>query len=528
MAKKNVPGFVGPILPGKGQAKLAISPQTPSLNALQPGNPTKGADIALKASNRSQNGNKGAGRKVTTKKGNQPRNMDVPPNYTAPEFSDSSSSSSSSDSFQQDSKRTIFYDENRDAPILFDLNLKDTTTTIPLAPVEQDVTASTGNSDSRLMINLAQYARNYNGQTGSTAGYPVYDHYVILYNQMVKKVYATVRSKIVDAFTFANFYNYIQLMTAALELFYATDAILSYTSTKEEKNTGVMQLQRRLTEIDLFTSQNELRRLLKGYWFPEEFSRLIRWTYQIYKTSDNDQACNYMFIPNETYFYISSSMDPAAQIKAKVDFVIGELTTGTAATNYTKIVSVLGQSYPEGLIEGLPYSTNRAQYDPQHYEIFTNQPILYKDDAVDKVFPFSANDSNIMYQRSCNPGVRSGFPFCLQDIHALETRDGVGSIDFFQCFTPTSYQTDNVNFVSNKYTYCQGDFYRPRFMERAVNESADIHLMKQSASSSTTTNSIYFKKSSVASGFQRVYFDNAMAPLINLREMMDALFEFTI
>lgn len=448
MAKNTNTGFVGPILPGKGKAKLAISPQTPSLNALQPGTTSKGADIALKASNRSQNGNQSAGK--VTKKGKQPRNMDVPPNYTAPEFSDSSSSSSSSNSFQQDSKRTIFYDENRDSPINFDLPLADTTTTIALAPVENDSAVSSGNCDTRFIINLAQYARNYDSQAGSTAGYPVYDHYIILYNLMVKKVYATVRSKIVDAFTFANFYNYIQLMTAALELFYATDAILSYTSTKEDKNTGVMQLQRKLTEIDLFTSQNELRRLLKGYWFPEEFSKLIRWTYQIYKTSDTAQACNYMFIPNETYFYVSAGMDPATQIKAKVDYIIGELTTGTAATNYTKIVSVLGQSYPEGLIEGLPYSTNRAQYDPQHYEIFTNQPIMYKDDADDKVYPFSASNANIMYQRSCNTGVRSGMPFCLQHIHALEAGDGVGSIDFLQTFVPTSYQTENVNLISNK------------------------------------------------------------------------------
>lgn len=526
MAKKSTPGFVGPILPGRGQAKLAISPQTPSLNALQPSTSMKSADIALKASTRSQQGNKGTGK--VTKKGQQPRNMDVPPKYTAPEFSDSSSSSSSSDSFQQDSKRTIFYDENRDLPILFDLDLRDTTTTIPLAPVEQNTGQTTGNSDSRLMLNLAQYARNYDGQTGSTAGYPVYDHYIILYNQMVKKVYATVRSKIVDSFTFANFYNYIQLMTAALELFYATDAILSYTSTKEEKNTGIMQLQRRLTEIDLFTSQNELRRLLKGYWFPEEFSKLIRWTFQIYKTSDTDQACNYMFIPNETYFYVANTMSPAAQIKLKVDYVIGELTTGTAAADYTKIVSVLGQSYPEGLIEGLPYSTNRAQYDPQHYEIFTNQPILYKDNLVDKVYPFSATNSNIMYQRSCNPGVRSGLPFCLQHIHALETRDGVKSIDFLQCFTPTGYQSADVNLICNKYTYCEGDVYRPRILERALNESADIHQIKLSSNGTATTTIIYFKKSGVASGFQRVYFDNAMAPLINLRDMMDALFKFTI
>uniref|UniRef100_A0A2V0RIE0 Capsid protein n=1 Tax=viral metagenome TaxID=1070528 RepID=A0A2V0RIE0_9ZZZZ len=526
MANKNIPGFVGPILPGKGKAKLAISPQTPTLNALQPGTSTRVADITLKASNRSQTGNKSAGK--VTKKGKQTRNMDVPPKYTAPEFSDSSSSSSSSDSFQQDSKRTIFYDENRDLPISFDLDLLDTTTPVALAPVEMDYSSSSGNNDSRFIINIAQYARNFNGQACSTAGYPVYDHYVILYNQMVKKVYAVVRSKIVDAFTFANFYNYIQLMTAALELFYTTDAILSYTSTKEEKNTGVMQLQRKLTEIDLFTSQNELRRLLKGYWFPEKFSKLIRWTYQIYKTSDLDQACNYMFIPNEVYFYTSSSMDVATAIKAQTDHIIGELTTGTSASNYVKIVSVLGQVYPEGLIEGLPFSTNRATYDPQHYEVFTNQPVLYKDDTTDKVYPFSTSDSNIVYQRSCDKGVRSGLPFCLQYINALETRDGVGSIDFLSCYMPTAYQSDNVNLITNKYALTEGGYFRPRFGQYVLNESADAHVVHMAYTSSTTTNTIYLKKSGPAPGFQRVYFDNAMAPLINLRDMMDALFEFTI
>jgi hypothetical protein len=459
------------------------------------------------------------------------RDNSDPPPYMNATFSDSSSdSSSSNDNFSVDNKRTLFYDDNRSEPVTFDMDVKDTTATMPLSRVQTE-NASSGVDDTRLMINFATYSREQDGTGNSIAGYPVYDHYKTLFAQMSKTVMATVKSKLIDQFTFSNFYNYMQIVSHALQVYYTTDAILSYTSKTDDKNSGIIAFQQKLTEADIFTAQNELRRALKGHWFPSKFSQLIRWTFQIYKTSPTNQGCNYMFLPNQQYLFIDGSTDIVTPLRSLIDDQINNLQDGAQGLTFSKLASVLGQVYPESVIRGLPLSANHASYDPQHYEIFVNQPSHYEG-ASDIMTAYPAIDTQpeLVYVRACNPGERSGLPFCLQSIymnHALspEQNGGAGSIDFFQAFHQVGISTEVSN-KTNKFTlrYNNGSIgFIARNLRDVTNESADVHIVAVDAVGST-----FETLSSPKSGFQRVYFDNATAPLITLRTLMDSLYDFVI
>lgn len=453
------------------------------------------------------------------------------PTYTNPSFSESSSdSSSSNDSFSVDNKRTLFYDENRSEPITFDVDVKDTTATMPLSKVLTTISSS-GIHETKLMVNLCTYSREPDGSGNSITGYPVYDHYKTLFAQMSKTVMATVRSKLIDDFTFANFYNYMQTVASALQVYYTIDAILSYTSKTDDKNSGIILFQQKLTEADLFTAQNELRRALKGHWFPAKFSQLIRWSFQIYKTSPTNQGCNYMFLPNEQFLFQTPGADVVTPLGALITSQISNLQDGSAGLTASKIASVLGQVYPESIIRGLPLSTNHASYDPQHYEIFVNQPTHYEGpNDVRTVFPSMETQADLVYVRSCNPGERSGLPFCLQSIYSIsaltpEQNGGAGSIDFLQAFHQVNVNPAAVD-KSNKFTLAspagQTGFVNRNLID-VTNESADVHMVKIS-----TVNDIFSTVSAPKSGYQRVYFDNATAPLITLRNLMDNLYDFSI
>lgn len=460
--------------------------------------------------------------KKKTKRSNRGKGGDT---YTNPSFSESSSDSSSNDNFNVETKRTVFYDDRRTEPVKFDMPISDTTAILPLEKVATTATVNS-NDNTKLMVNTATYVRNAFTEGNSTVGYPVYDHYKTLFAQMSKTVMATIKSKLIDDFTFGNFYNYIMRVASALECYYTLDAILSYSSQTDDKNSGIINVQSRLTEADLFTAQNELRRALKGHWFPNKFSELIRWTYQIYKTSPTHQGCNYMFFPTDVLLYKDVTVDIAGPMLSLVNSQISNLNDGPNALLSSKLASVLGQTYPEGIIRGLPLSANTASYDPQHYEIFINQPTMFKTGSTIISFPAIDTHPDIIYARDCNPGERSGMPFCLQNINMLRelgsnNEGGAGTIDFLRGFSNVD---GNAVYNTNKFTLAMTptEGFISRNLEMITNEAADVHIVACDSS-----NVVSNKTSCQKSGFQRVYFDNAIAPLINLRNFMDELFEFT-
>jgi len=438
-------------------------------------------------------------------------------------FDSISDDSSSSDNFNRDVKRTLFYDDKRTAKVNFDCALNDTTAIMPLENTVAGVAGRVGPKDSKLYINLATFMRDPNTSGNSVVGYPVYDYYNVIYAQMAKKVMAEIQSKIVDIFTFTEFYNYIHTLVSCLQLYYHVDAILSYSSETDDKNSGVIELQRRLTEADVFTAQNELRRALKGYWFPERYAQLIRWTYQIYKTSELHQAANYMFAPLQVAIYTDNAWDTAYQYIGFMNTFSTDLTQGPNSNTYAKISSVLGKVWPEGVIRGFPLSSNTAHYDANHYELFCNQPVWYQEGSsgTPTIYPSGSLDTSVVYARNCNPGDRSGLPFVLQNIEA-----GAGhTIDFFRTIAYT-IGTDS-DLVCNKFEMISSGtnvytFFSRNYHEMVPSQVADVHMVDMNH----TTHTVTSQTSCAKTGFQRVYFDNASAPLINLKTFMDIIFDF--
>jgi len=516
------PLFVPALRPPQvGTAKaINLRPNSPTVAA------SKRANVQSGAMKSGDGGKQQSGKKTGKARGSR-NNGDKGVPYTNPSFSDSSSSSSSSsDSFQVESNRTLFYDDNRDEPITFDLPLKDTTAILPLESVETKVDANL-NDNSKFMVNLATYVR-YPFSTGnSNLDYPVYEHYRTIFSAMQKQCMAAIQSKLVDDFTFGNFYNYMQAVSSALEAYYTIDAILSYTSKTDDRNSGVIALQERLTQADLFTAKNELMRALKGHWFPPKFSELIRWTYQIYKTSPTHQGCNYMFLPSEDIMFLDTSDDNAARVMSLIQAQVVSITSSSSAATFSRLASILGKVYPEGIIRGLPLSTNRATFDPQHYEIFVNQPVFFKDGSTMKSYPAADVDGEITYARSCNPEERSGMPFCLQNVNSTaaltaEQMGGARSIDFFRCMYQDQLASSNYS-KTNKWTLARNPSlgFISRNIDNITNESADVHMIEVD-----TSNTLKRRISCQKSGYQRVYFDNLSAPLINMRNMLDMLFNF--
>jgi len=434
----------------------------------------------------------------------------------------SDDSSSGGESFNREVKRTLFYDDKRTAKVSFDVGLNDTTTTMPLETTVASTAGKLGPKDSKLYVNLATFSRSNVGSGNSVSGYPIYDYYNVIYSQMAKVAMSVIQSKLIDVFTFTNFYNYIHTLVTSLELYYHVDAILSYSSNTDDKNSGIIELQRKLTEADVFTAQNELRRALKGYWFPEKYAQLIRWTYQIYKTSDLYQAPNYIFSPLQVTIYNDSTYDLASQYVGFLNAFSADLTSGPSTNTYSKLSSVLGKVWPGGVIRGFPLSANTAHYDPNHYEIFCNQPVWVQEgNSAPFIYPSGDLNTQVVYARNCDPGERSGLPFVLQNIDA-----GSGAtIDFFKTLS-FSIGAD-PDFVSNKYVMVAGTandfaFYPRNNYQMLPTQVADVHIVDLNR----TTDTAQSQTSCAKSGFQRVYFDSAAAPLINIKTFMDIIFDF--
>jgi hypothetical protein len=287
--------FINPILPGalSKTAALNMKPNKPS--SLNP-NTVKVINVqeptlATKPT-KTRRGKRGQGQK-TQQPGPQP--------YTPPEFvlklGKDSDSSSSSDSFSSSPNRTIFYDDSRGEPVKFDYRIEPTVMTQQLeAPQDTSTVWS-----SKFIVNLAKYHRELL-TPGVVVNSYVERQYNIIFTQMSRDIVKTIRSKIVDKWTFVNFHNAIQVAIKALSLFYTLDSIQSYSGSdvSRDKNVQNLNLQKIIEQNpQILYLKDDLRRSLKGVWIPPMLSGLIRWTYQLFKTADLDQDTNYRFIPFE-------------------------------------------------------------------------------------------------------------------------------------------------------------------------------------------------------------------------------------
>jgi hypothetical protein len=459
---------------------------------------------------------------ATTKKGGRKKEARIakkilPDVYLAPTFKFGSepSDSSSSDSFNKAVSRSIFYDDSRNAPVKFDYDLDPTVMTQQLEQPQDTDTVFI----SKFVCNLAKYSRSPLAPDTVATGY-VERQLFLIYSQMSRDVIKTIRSKTVDDWNYTNFHNSMFSVAEALEMFYTLDSIQSYSGSDvdRDKNVQNINLQKLLeTDPQLLYVKDDLRRSLKGVWFPPMFSELIRWTYQLYKTTDLDQATNYRIFPSSTFVRVSPGTDTSELIIAEVERILNNLTNRKFVTMW----SILSQVFPEGEIVGLPLSCSTAVYDPRHLEILANQPVLFQigSDSIE-VCPVASNPAqgeSFVYGMNSNPNGGSGLPFVLQTLYKSPTEP---IIDFLQTFRYDG--TTTASYRTNKFALEENGVFKPRNFRREsiINEAPDLHIIEQDEN----TFSVSVRRSYIPPGFQPVYFDILTAPLINLRDFMSKMF----
>jgi hypothetical protein len=432
---------------------------------------------------------------------------------------DDDSSSSSSDSFSTPQSRNPFYDDTRQEPVTYKHDIESTVHTQQLEkPLNNDKVFS-----AKLMVNISKFSRSYPSSTESSN--EVVQQYKLIYNELSRTVLKEVRNKLVDIWTFENFYKAINDGASGLEFFYALDSILSYkgSDTVRDKNIANMSYQENIEgDSSILYLKDNLRRSLKGIWFPPKFSNLIFWTYQTYKTADIDQACNYRHVPHH-YFVNADIGNPGnyLSLSYEVDAVISKLND----SSNVKIWSILSQVMPQGEIVGLPKSCSVAVYDQRHYETWCNQPVMWNLGVTAHIFPTSESltDKSFTYGMNVNPKGGSGLPFILQTQFRNETAPPV--IDFFRTVKKDFAGLSN-DYKCNKFAVrvdesTGNQSFGPRVWSIIENESADMHMVNYDK----LDISKHTEKSRIASGFQPVYFDLVTAPLISLREFLRSLFE---
>jgi ureidoglycolate hydrolase len=455
-----------------------------------------------------------SGRKKKGSKRDTIMDTRMPPVYVASNLSSNgdSSSSSGSEKFTSPQSRTIFYDDSKGTPVTFNESVPCIVSTQQLEQPQATNTVWL----SKFMINVSAYHRTVNLQ-----GSYVDRQYEIIFQQMSREIVKSIKSKVIDSWTFTNWFNAMQTAIKALEMFYTLDSIASYSGSDSarDKNVANITMQRFMEqEPRILFLKDDLRRMLKGVWFPTQFSELIRWTYQLYKTADLDQSTNYRFIPFDGFIFRNAG-DTTDTLIAEIESILVDLNS----INSVRIWSILSQVYPEGEIVGLPLSCSTAVYDPRHYEIFSNQPVLATNGGgTNLICPHSDNPEfgvSFVYGMNANPGSASGLGFVLQTLYTSESAPPV--IDFFRAFKSVAPNSDYKSSV-NKFSLHPDQYFVPRTWpgELVMNESADVHVVRQN----TSTLEVETRRSYIPSGFQPVYFDIVTAPLINLREFMSSMF----
>ena len=520
MARNNPqPGFVGPGLPLRpNKMGKATSPQImnkPVTSNTQTGdfgsNP-----ITAEGTSRSRSGNK----KKTGRSTYIPRNLVPSINI---KFEDSSSSSSG-DNFDRRVERSPFFDDHNGSPVNFNMPLDVVYQTQQLdKPVH--ITKYINN---RLSFNMARYSDATAFSTAENT--EVLEQFKVIYNMQTRDVKQKVRSgTLLNKWTFAKWYKAIMTVCEALEVFYSLDSILSYTGSSEirDKNKALSLYREHFETSEIFYGKDILRRNLKGAWFPVSWSRLIQWTYQNYRVADLPQAEVIRFLPNEAFVTTFSSESASTQIEA----LLTTINTRLIDDDTTSIFSMLAQCYPEGEINGLPYSSNTSHFDKYILEIFANQPVVYTTFSQQEAFPnFDvgglSTEGYIAYGSVFDPNVERtcGLPFALQTIYDTDTNV---YIDFFKTFRVTKYGAEGTNkyYNVNKYTslYSSGSIYlesRLREESTKYNSCPDVHKIKQDVINGT----LKYEHSCVTAPMQPVYFDIKQSPLIVLREFMTSLF----
>lgn len=238
-----------------------------------------------------------------------------------------------------------------------------------------------------LFVQCGQLLPSGTEQTGSA-------YQSLLNNELFYKYLSvisdTVNYSLIKAFTAKQFYDYIDTISIALQIYYMVDSILAFTSHTPNHNIGMTRLRMGITP-EMSSGHIKLRELLQSTPIPPNMLTYIRHMYQNYSFSDvfgapiirlsfGNALCTKEFSGN-----IGLSDDVYRSIINKIiDCSVTSSTIAKIRPNW-KVA--------------LPPSSYEALYDPQFSTFWHNSDITYREQTTKIVkHTISAdNDSDMLY-----------------------------------------------------------------------------------------------------------------------------------
>lgn len=446
--------------------------------------------------------------------------------YVAAVMSGDSDSSSSENSFTVSDSRGAFpIYSGRETPITCGYEAKTVVDTIT-----DDFLFETANYERSVKTHISlsrflPYETDWTELTNSVFK----DQFQNVYNRWTTKIQEIrLNTSMFNFWSESNVYKYINTVTRALEIYVTLDSILAIDEPIGAVNRVNPVMKADFNKPDLLEAQDRLRRKLSTQWLPVKFRHLILWTYQLYRTAETDQAHQYRFIPDKGFIATGTFTDVVGSLTANIDALILLLNT----QDMTRISAILRSTLPEGCINSIPASCNRANFDRKHHEIFANQPMLYTtaNDGNMKPFPvMTTTDDYKAYGMSVNPATDNGFAFALsQSFKEGAVEDVyVPDNDFFNSFI---HDTSGLHFTSKVnqfYAYPPGFNSGSALWNRntvdklaSFDEAGYIHLVEQVYA----TGAIHAQLTCMPFGYQRVYFNTYRQRLIVIKEVIREMF----
>jgi len=373
----------------------------------------------------------------------------------------------------------------------------------------------------KMFANLASIATGINTNGFMSEIYAIFN----------KDIIARARNATVTSvWSQANFLSYMTQMADCLQWFFTIKSILVNDcrfSSKREKIQDMITYQSKFEDwTNIVAKLDKLERVLFHSWFPPRLAQFILWFSQSYKAYDLEQSPIIRFFPTQTFLYDGTkAFDPVA-IGTALDT---HYTNVTSVTN-TTIAALLGQIYPEGIIQSLPTCTALNVYDHNFTELFANQPILFVDQFntnSNSGYPTSiaGSASDIPYYIPGHVEDTDGFVFAIQNV-LYGSPYGVGGL----ASGLSSANTSLVSALSST-----GMATNNNGSQFALTNGSNIWTRRDSVPSNLGCPSVHTLAKGAAAfaaysappvGFQRVYFDTNQAPLVNNGYLMEWFFGF--
>lgn len=430
-------------------------------------------------------------------------------------------SSSSSDDFITEDKRSGFpIDSSRSSSIKWDYPVKTVVDTV----TDDYLYNSNNQSSVNQIIRLSEFLTSTSNYNTIPTGSIVRDQFSNSYDRWTTQIQEIrLNTSMYSFWNIENVYEYIWNVVQGLSIYCCLDSILAIDEPAGEVNRVNSAMKKYYNDPDLLNAQDALRRKLKNQWLPPHMSKLILWTYQLYKTNNNATCIQYRFVPDDAFVKLGGTDDAVSRLIT----VINNIITDLEQLDMTRVRSILRSTLPSGCINTIPHACNKPTYDATHHEIYANQASLWFDaSGNDLYFPILPEDSTgyTIYGMKSDPTGDNGFAFALsQSFRVNDYKDN----DIFNTFTH-SLVTTNWRYGTNTWFADPASFNiggvnwsRNNLVgQSAFDESGVIHLIEIDSTTGLADRSCTV----MPLGYQRVYFNSFNQRLLISKQVFRELF----